>query len=199
MKNRYSLSEIISTIYAVICTKIFYRGARLVRRPFYCRGKSSLKFGEGFTTGYRCRFDLLNEENDKLKRLIIGKNCKIGDDVHIVAKNRVTIGNNCLFASKIFISDTSHGEYSNNENNSSPNVPPDERNLYTQPVNIGNNVWIGENVCILLGVSIGDGCIIGANSVVNKDIPENSIVAGVPAKIIKKWDNESKVWYKVNS
>lgn len=196
MKNKYTISEIISIVYALVCTRLFYRGARLIRRPFYCRGKSRLQFGKGFTTGHHCRFDLLGESNDNLKKLIIGKNCKIGDNVHIVANEKVIIGDNCLMASKIFISDTSHGEYNNSNINSSPNVAPDERPLHTKPVKIGNNVWIGENVCILLGAKIGDGCIIGANSVVNRDIPSNCIVAGVPAKVIKVWDAELSIWRK---
>lgn len=197
MKNQYSLSETISTAYALICTKLFYKGARLIRRPFYCRGKSRLQFAEGFTTGYNCRFDLLGEENDNSKKLFIGKNCKLGDDVHIVANEKVIIGDNCLMASKIFISDTSHGDYSSNSNDSSPDIQPEERPLYSKPVRIGNNVWIGENVCILLGVSIGDGCIIGANSVVNKDVPQNSIAVGSPAKVIKIFNDKIKQWTKM--
>ncbi|MBZ9625186.1 acetyltransferase [Clostridium sp. FP2] len=196
MRNKYSLSETISTAYALICTKLFYKGARLIRRPFYCRGKSRLQYAEGLTTGHHCRFDLLGEENDNSKKLVIGKNCKIGDNVHIVANEKVIIGDNCLMASKIFISDTSHGEYANVTVDSSPDVPPDERTLYMSPVSIGNNVWIGENVCILLGVSIGDGCIIGANSVVNRDIFNNCMVAGSPARVIKKYDNKTGQWIK---
>lgn len=196
MKNQYSLSETISTAYALICTKLFYKGARLIRRPFYCRGKSRLQFAEEFTTGHNCRFDLLGEDDDNSKKLIIGKNCKLGDNVHIVANEKVIIGDNCLMASKIFISDTSHGDYSNTETHSSPNIPPDDRPFYMKPVVIGNNVWIGENACILLGVTVGSGCIIGANSLVNRDVPDNCIVAGAPAKVLKRWDAELKQWTK---
>ncbi|MDS0526522.1 acetyltransferase [Clostridium sp. SHJSY1] len=194
MKNRYSFSEFIKTLYALIITKIFYKKARLVRRPIYIRGKSYMDFKKGFTTGYNCRFDLFGEEEDKEKKLIIGENCKIGDNVHIVAKEKVIIGDNCLMASKVFISDTSHGEYTNLENYSLPDIPPDQRRLYSKPVTIGNNVWIGENVCILLGVTIGNGVIIGANSVVNKDIPNNCIVVGIPAKVIKKYNYAHEKW-----
>lgn len=194
MKNDYSLSEIITTAYALICTRLFYKGARLIRRPFYCRGKSRLQFEEGLTTGYHCRFDLLGETSDNSKKLLIGKNCKMGDNVHIVANEKITIGDNCLMASKIFISDTCHGEYLNTTKESKPDVPPDDRPLYMKPISIGNNVWIGENVCILLGVHIGDGCIIGANSVVNSDAPDNCIIAGTPAKLIKYWDVERQMW-----
>jgi acetyltransferase-like isoleucine patch superfamily enzyme len=156
-----------------------------------------LQFAEGFTTGHHCRFDLLGEEDDNSKKLIIGKNCKLGDNVHIVANEKVIIGDNCLMASKIFISDTSHGDYSNKTINSSPDVPPDERPLYMTPVSIGNNVWIGENVCILLGVKIGEGCIIGANSVVNRDVPDNCIVVGSPARVVKKYNRKTGEWIKI--
>ncbi|MGH4139659.1 DapH/DapD/GlmU-related protein [Clostridium sp.] len=74
---------------------------------------------------------------------------------------------------------------------------PDKRPLNTKSVSIGNDVWIGENVCILLGVNIGDGCIIGANSVVNRDVPSNCIAFGMPARVIKKYNCTSKQWMKI--
>lgn len=199
MKNKYSFLEIISTAFALLYTKLFYRGARLIRLPFYCRGKSHLQFAEGFTIGYHCRFDLFGEDGDYSKKLIIGKNCKMGDNVHIVANKEVIIGDNCLMASKIFISDTSHGDYSSPDMTSSPLIPPDNRPLFSKPVAIGNNVWIGENVCILLGVKIGDGCIIGANSVVINNVPENCIVAGSPAIVKKQWNDELGMWINTNN
>jgi acetyltransferase-like isoleucine patch superfamily enzyme len=195
MGNKYSISEFITTTFALFCTKLFYKEARIIRRPIYMRGKSSISYGEGFTTGHACRFDL---PGGNKKTLIIGKNCEIGDNVHIVAHEKVSIGDNCLMASKIFISDTNHGDYSG-EIQSSPNTPPNDRVLITNPVSIGNNVWIGENVCILPGVRVGSGCIIGANSVVNKDIPDNCIAVGAPAKVVKIYNIKNKLWEKIES
>nr|WP_223820843.1 DapH/DapD/GlmU-related protein [Bacillus sp. S3] len=197
MRNEYGIGEIVSNVISLIFTKIFYNGARLIRRPIYVRGKGFLEYGKGFTTGYNCRIEMLDIVKGGPKKLIIGNNCKIGDYVHIAAGERVTIGDNCLMASKIYISDITHGNYSNCNEQSAPNVPPDKRPLITKPVSIGNNVWIGENVSILLGVSIGDGCIIGANSVVNKDIPDNCIAVGAPAKVVKKYNRDSKIWVKI--
>lgn len=197
MKNNYTFSEMMATIYALLCTRVFYKGARLVRRPFYCRGKSRLQFGEGLTTGHHCRFDLPGVDGDNSKKLILGKNCKLGDNVHIVANEKVVIGDNCLMASKIFISDTNHGDYSELTTASSPDLAPDDRPLYMKPVSIGNNVWIGENVCILLGVRIGDGSIIGANSVVIHDLPDQCIAVGSPAKVIKRYDSGQKSWVAI--
>jgi acetyltransferase-like isoleucine patch superfamily enzyme len=194
MRNKYTISEFVSTVYALIITRLFYREARLIRRPFYIRGKSSFRYGKGLTTGHGCRFDLLGNGE---KTLYFGRNCEIGDNVHIVALEQVKIGDNCLMASKIFISDTSHGDYSIDSKSSSPSIAPNDRPLIKKPVSIGNNVWIGENVCILLGVTIGNGCIIGANTVVNRDVPENTIVVGSPAKVIKRWDKDLGKWLKV--
>ncbi|WP_461206123.1 DapH/DapD/GlmU-related protein [Clostridium sp. DL1XJH146] len=197
MKNGYGLGEIFKNAISLVYTRIFYKGARLIRRPIYVRGKKFLLYGEGFTTGYSCRLEMFDTGVDGSKKLIIGKNCKIGDCVHIAAGERVTIGDNCLMASKIYISDINHGDYSGVFEYSSPDVPPDKRPLYTKPVSIGNNVWIGENVCILSGVNIGSGCIIGANCVVNRDVLDNCIVAGVPAKVMKRYNEELKEWVKI--
>ncbi len=63
---------------------------------------------------------------------------------------------------------------------------------YALPIRIGNNVWIGAHVCVLPGVTIGDNCVIGAGSVVNKDIPAGSLAAGNPCKVIRKIDSTTK-------
>lgn len=190
-RNHYSPSEFIKNIYSLILTKLTMRHARFVRRPIYIRGRKSLSGCKRLTTGRFCRFDL---EGNK-QTLFIGDNCEMGDMTHIVANERVEIGNDVLIASKCFISDTNHGVYKGN-NQDSPEVPPNQRKLNTKPVKIGNNVWIGENVVILPGSEIGDGCIIGANSVVNSFILKNSIVAGAPCKIIKHWNYETMSWEK---
>ena len=63
---------------------------------------------------------------------------------------------------------------------------------------IGDNVWLGEGVIVMPGVTIGNGCVIGAHSVVNKSIPDNCIAVGTPAKIIKRYSFDSKKWERVN-
>ncbi|WJV19350.1 DapH/DapD/GlmU-related protein [Rossellomorea marisflavi] len=189
MANKYSASEFTSTLFALFCTKLFFRNARLIRRPVYMRGKASISYGKGLTTGHGCRFDLPGDK----KTLLIGEHCEMGDYTHIVAHEKVEIGDHVLIASKVFISDTSHGIY-RGENSSAPTERPNNRSLVTASVKIGDRVWIGENVVILYGVTIGEGAIIGANSLVNKDVKENTIVAGSPAKPIKSWDNSKNIW-----
>lgn len=184
---KYSISDICLMGYSFVLTKAFYPKARLVRRPISVRQKSGFKYGEGLTTGRNCRIEIFGDGE-----IVTGKNCRIGDNVHIVASERVTIGEECLFASKIFISDTSHGSYG--ESGSLPTEPPNERTLDSNPVSIGDNVWLGENVVVLSGVSIGDGCIVGSNAVVTKSIPCNCIAVGSPARPIKRYDAKTGAW-----
>lgn len=114
--------------------------------------------------------------------IVIGKNCSIGEYNHITSTNKIVIGDNLLTGRWVTITDNSHGE----TDAATLHIPPLMRLVTSKgPVIIGNNVWIGDKATILSGVTIGDGVVIGANSVVTKDVPEYSIVAGNPAKIIK--------------
>ena len=114
--------------------------------------------------------------------LKIGNDCNIGEHTHISAINRIEIGDGLLTGRYVYIGDNSHGGLSNNE----AIIPPIRRKLETKgPIIIGKNVWIGDKATILAGVTIGDNVIVGANSVVTKDIPSNTMVAGVPARILK--------------
>lgn len=115
--------------------------------------------------------------------LIIGNDCNIGEYTHISAINSIEIGDGLLTGRFVYIGDNSHGGLSEEE----ANIPPVKRKLQSKgPIVIGKNVWIGDKVTILSGVTVGDNVIVAANSVVTKDIPSNCIIAGVPAKIIKQ-------------
>ena len=117
-----------------------------------------------------------------LPSLTIGDHCNIGEYNHITACNKITIGNGLLTGRFVYIGDNSHGGLSKMESK----VPPIDRKLQSKgEIIIGNNVWIGDKATILGGVSIGDNVIVGANSVVTKNVLSNTIVAGVPAKVVK--------------
>lgn len=191
--NYYSFSEFIKLGYSFVMTRLWNRGATLIRRPFYVRGSVRISYGKGFTTGYNCRIEVFGDKGDRSTKLCIGENVHVGDNVHIAVAEQVSIGDNCLFASKIFITDLDHGMYAGPDP-SLPTSDPNTRILVSTPVSIGKNVWLGENVCVLKGVSIGDGCIIGANSVVTKSIPAQSIAVGAPARVIKRFDETSNAW-----
>lgn len=186
-----SPSEILKTVYAFICTKLFDSRASLIRRPVFIRGRrGSITFTKGFFSGRCCRLETFDDGS-----IVFGEECHIGDYVHIASSTNVSIGNNVLIASKAYISDTSHGSYQ--EKGDSPLTPPNERTLVSEPVIIGDNVWIGEGVSILPGSSIGNGSIIGAGAVVCSDVPPFSIAVGVPCRVIKRFDESSKSWMHV--
>lgn len=192
MYSNYLFNEKIKNLISIINTKLFWKKARLIRKPYYIRNKNNIIYGSGFTTGYNIRIEASANE----KSIFIGDNVVIGDYCHIVGRKKLSIGDNTLIASRVFISDTSHGSY-NIELSDCPNIPPRERKLIFKETKIGKNVWIGENVSVLQGVTIGNGAIIGANSVVTKDIPANCIAAGSPAKVIKEYDEMSNKWKKI--
>lgn len=198
LQRHYTLKDKVELAWFLLRTKIIDKNIRLIRFPFILRGRQFVSFGKQLTTGYWCRFEVFPTDNDKRKRLIIGDNIQMNDFVHICALDRVEIGDGCLFASHVYISDNSHGRYGGGQNESSPDVAPDHREYITAPVKIGKNVWLAEGVIVMPGVTIGDGCVIGAHSVVNKDIPAASMAVGSPAKVVKRYDYEKKRWMKVN-
>lgn len=169
--------------------------AKIIRTPFEWRGRKYTHIDSGFTTGRYCRVEAHSEMDRVVLR--IGKNCQINDSVHIVAANDVVIGNDVLIASRVFITDLNHGGYKG-DMHSHPSTICRERPLQSTFVHIEDNVWLGEGVVVLPGVSIGESSIIGANSVVSHDIPANSIAVGNPAKIIKTFNFEINEWVSVN-
>lgn len=121
--------------------------------------------------------------------LQIGEGSILGHFNHIFCTQSINIGKQVLTADKVYISDNLH-------NYTDINLPILMQPIsQSQPVKIGDGSWIGENVCIL-GASIGKGCVIGANAVVLTDIPDYSVAVGVPAKVVKQYNSETKQWEK---
>ena len=123
--------------------------------------------------------------------LRIGTGCSIGYNNHIAAVRNVCLGEYVLTANNVYISDNLHGY----EDITLP--------VMHQPVkfkgvsSIGNGSWIGENACII-GAKLGKHCIVGANSVVNQDVPDYCVVVGAPARIIRRFDTDTGRWVKFN-
>jgi lipopolysaccharide O-acetyltransferase len=157
---------------------------------------SKIKIGKNFHAG-KCLWleAVLSHRDQEYDPLIVIKdNVRFSDFVHIGATNYVEIGNNVLLASTIYISDHNHGLYSG-VNHSAPSEPPNNRIVNNDcRTIIADNVWVGENVCILPGVRIGAGSVVGAGAVVTKDIPDNCIAVGNPARVIKKYDLINGEW-----
>lgn len=149
-------------------------------------GSQNINIGENTCIQSHCILGCwLNYNNDlnHSSSIIIGNNCTIGEYCQISAIKKITIGNGLLTGRYVYIGDNSHGGLSWRE----ASIPPARRELKSKgEIIIGNNVWVGERVTILGGITIGDNVIIGANSVVTHDVPSNSVVAGVPARIVKQ-------------
>jgi acetyltransferase-like isoleucine patch superfamily enzyme len=129
-----------------------------------------------------CRTRLIKDGKKKKPMIKIGNRCYLGQYNHITAVDKIIIGDNLLTGRFVLITDNSHGGMNYDE----LQIHPSQRNVISKgEVIIGNNVWIGDKSSIMPGVHIGDGCIIGANSVVTHDIPAYSLAAGIPARVIK--------------
>lgn len=120
--------------------------------------------------------------------LKIGNRVSATASLQISALNKIVIEDDVMFASNIFICDGLHG-YENTD------VPYKYQPMFKiEPITIGRGCWIGQNVVIMPGVTIGEMSIIGANSVVTKDIPSRSIAVGAPARVVKTWNKSEKKW-----
>ena len=108
------------------------------------------------------------------KNITIGKNVFINSGCHFQDQGGITLGDGTLIGHNVVLTTLNHG------------LSPDDRGtLYPAPVIIGKNVWIGANATVVPGVTIGNNAIIAAGAVVTKDVPENAVVGGVPARILK--------------
>ncbi|MEW5846118.1 MAG: acyltransferase [Bacteroidota bacterium] len=179
---KYIISEYLKLKYRERAT--FGKNVFLGRRvKIYSNNKDNIIIGDNcFILGV-----LISENNGKI---IIGRNTSIRDFVSIRCVNEIIIGDNVIFSFNIVVSD----------NNNHPVHPDDRIHMINSgwstelwslkfsenaPVNIGDNVWIGQNSFILKGVHIGNNSIVAAATVVTKDVPSNSIVAGNPGRIVK--------------
>lgn len=125
-------------------------------------------------------------------KLVIDDGATIGHYNHIYATRSIVIEKEVLTADKVYISDNLHSY----EDVKLPIIKQPIKQC--KPVVIGEGSWLGEHVCVI-GASIGKHCVIGANSVVTKDIPDYCVAVGIPARVIKRYDTDSSIWESVKA
>ncbi len=166
------------------------RGVRIVR-PLRIFGARYCEFGDDSVLQYGAYIAVLKEHAaDPVLR--IGARTMIGNHAHIVATRRVEFGVGVLTADRLFVSDNRHTF-------EDPDVPVrDQGHMQLAEVTIGDGSWVGENVCIS-GARIGRHCVIAANRVVTRDIPDLCIAAGAPARIVKRYCTAREGWYRTDA
>ena len=155
-----------------------YGWRSVIMNPLKIDGKCNVYVGNRVIIEYKTWLAAKPLTGRKV-RLEIGDGCAIGHFNHIYATHSVILHKNVLTADKVYISDNLHGYQDIGEPILKQSI------IQKGSVEIGEGSWLGENVCVI-GAKIGKHCVIGANSFINKDVPDYSIVAGTPAKIIGK-------------
>ena len=165
----------------------FGNGSSIVE-PMRIIGKSRIFIGDNVTILNQVRMETVRSWGGQQLdgRLTIGSGTSFEQCCHLVAAKDVTIGRDCVFSAFVYVSDCAHGY--------TPDQPIMQTPLEVSPVKIGDHCFVGISSCIMPGVTLGSNVVIGANSVVTKDIPDDCMAAGSPARIIKRYDRESGQW-----
>jgi acetyltransferase-like isoleucine patch superfamily enzyme len=145
--------------------------------PVQVNGRVALALGPHCRLGTGVHFDTPGG------RIAVGSHVRINAGCVLVSYASISIGNDCLIGEYVSIRDANHGTV--------PGAPMRLQPHRSAPVVIGNNVWIGRGAVVLMGVTIGDGAVVAANSVVRRDVPANAIVGGAPAKLIRMRDGSA--------
>ena len=184
----------LSRLYWLGKTQILYRqllgglgGRTVIFKPIALKNPQNIHIGYDVAIHSHSWLLTMALPGRQPPKLVIGDGSDIGNFNHITCVNHVEIGTKVLTADGVHITDNSHG-YEN------PDLPiMDQAVLSKGPVIIGAGTWLGENVSVL-SCRIGRNCVIGANAVVTKDIPDFCVVAGVPGRVIRQFDPKSATW-----
>ena len=162
-----------------------------IKTPKTIEGSENIIVGENTVIGHSAWISAYDSYfGQKFSpKINIGNDVSIGNYSCITAIDEISIGDGCLFSEYVYISDHYH------DANPNSGIPPKYQPILSKnKVVIGENTFVGFRVSILSGVTIGRNCIVGAHSVVTKSIPDFTMVAGIPAKIIKIFDFEKNSW-----
>ncbi len=134
--------------------------------------RATLRIGRWAWLGHGCKIRVHEGEVSIGAKTVIGQECTIS------AYQHVSIGRECIIADRVMLIDFDHGV-------TEVERPIRAQGIYKRDVRVGHNVWIGYGACVLRGVSVGENSVIGTSSVVTRDVPENAVVAGAPARVLR--------------
>jgi len=184
---RRKLYKLISRVYY---SKKFaeFGESSYILNPIRLGNEDKIQIGAHVHINLNAWIAALDSENKNV--ISIGDYTYIGNFFHLVAKNSVRIEENVLIADRVFIADNSHDYRDISTPIQFQSIVDFEETV------IGSGSWIGEGVCIL-GASIGRNSVVGANSVVTRDIPDYSVAVGCPAVVIKQYCSKTGLWINV--
>jgi acetyltransferase-like isoleucine patch superfamily enzyme len=160
--------------------------------PLKIDGGKNISIGNNCLIQYKTWLAALPLTGADKCQLVIEDGVVIGHFNHIYATKSIVIEKDALLADRVYISDNLH-------NYSNPMIPIKNQNIIQKnEVVIGSGCWIGENVSII-GASVGKNSMIGANSVVTKDISDYCVAVGIPARIIKRYNFKTNTWERTDS
>jgi acetyltransferase-like isoleucine patch superfamily enzyme len=193
LKSKWILRTIINKVIQIRLNQKFGSvgtGSRISRKT-WTTGSKNIFIGKQVKIGPYCRLETFSNYGKETKpRLIISDFASLQHAVHVYCSQHLEIQDGVLIASGCVITDNNHGIdplgsfYENQPLSSSPTI-------------IKRGAWLGENVAVLAGSTVGIRSVIGANSVVKGDIPDYCIAAGIPARLIKRFNFENQKWEKI--
>ena len=191
-KVLFKIKKVLYSIFNKPFFKSIGKGS-LINKPMLISGKKYFVFGKNVFFRDGARIECIDNWLDASFKpnLTIGDNTSFEQFAHITSAGNIIIGKNCTFIARTMITNISH-EYASIEEDVL------KQPITVKDVKIGDNCFIGMDVKIFPGVTIGNNVIVGANSIVMHDIPDYSVAVGVPAKVIKKYNFETKKWEKVS-
>lgn len=195
----YNKITIVEYIYNRLKTKFFYNfifgkvGKKsVIFKPLRLINPENILLGDNVYIYKNFRIETLNRWNEDkyFPKIKVGNNVNIEQNLHMTCANEIEIGDNTSILGYVLITDINH-DYTD------INISSKHQNLIVKEIKIGKSCFIGMGAKILPGTELGDNCIVGSNAVVSGKFPDNSVIAGIPARIIKQYDNSEKKWKKI--
>lgn len=177
---------------------LFFRGygkigtGTYILKPTRVIGKKNIYIGDHCSILHHARMETVSKWKDTIfhGEIRIGNGTSIEQNCHVIAADKLVIGENCVLSSQVYVADCGHSC-------DTMEGSVMEQPLFVKQTMIGDGCFIGAGAKIMPGVTLGSHVVVGANAVVTKDVPDYTMVAGIPARPIKQYDVIEKKWKRV--